>query len=108
MNQRVANYKGDIMVWEERFYAEPKDILSIRLKCNKCESVTTIPLGARDYVPEECSYCHEEWFQRGSGDLATLTKLLFSLHTLRERGNDALCSIHFEFPGKLNMPEDSK
>jgi hypothetical protein len=92
------------MVWEERFYAEPKDIFSIRLTCRKCQASSTIPLGDREYIPETCSYCHEGWFTKGSTDHKYLTWLLQSLIGLRRRDTDALCNIHFELPGHLNMP----
>ena len=30
------------MVWQERYYAEPKDILSFRLTCKRCDGNATV------------------------------------------------------------------
>jgi len=93
------------MVWEERFYAKPKDILSIRLKCRKCEGALIIPLtGDSDYIPESCPYCRESWLHSGSQDYNTIHHLIQSLKGLRQRSEKAQCDLYFELPGSLNVP----
>jgi hypothetical protein len=96
------------MVWEERFFAELKDIISIRLMCMKCQSATTLPFGQGQYVPETCPICHEGWLHSGSSDHQKVVQLLQSLNALRDRNEKAMCKIHIELPGHLNMPNHSK
>jgi hypothetical protein len=93
------------MVWEERYLAEPNDVLSIRIVCTKCGGSTSIPFGEKDYVPEACSYCHQQWFGRGSIDLNKVNRFIDGIRGLRERGDDAGCRICMELPGHLNMPK---
>lgn len=95
------------MVWQDRYYAEPKDILSIRLTCKRCDGDANVPIGAKDYLPEACPYCHEGWFTRGSSDLEHLAGLVQALKALRQRGKDALCKIHFVLPRDINMPDEN-
>jgi len=93
------------MVWEERFYAEPKDVISIRIKCRNCEGASSIPLrGSDHYLPETCAQCRERWFLPGSSDHKMVTWLLQSLNGLKQRDEKVTCDIHFELPGHLNMP----
>lgn len=94
------------MVWEERFYAEPKDIISIRLTCKKCFASSTIPLRGNDTVHSACSYCHEQLLPGGSSDFKAIHRLLEGLNTLRQREKDAACEIHLELPGKLGKAGD--
>jgi hypothetical protein len=96
------------MVWEERFYAEPKDISAIRLTCKECQSSTAIPIGTREYVPESCAYCKTQWFDKASTDFQLVGWLLQGLSGLKQRKAGAACGIHLELPGHINMPEDSK
>ena len=96
------------MVWEERFFADLKDIISIRLMCMKCQSATTLPFGQGQYVPETCPICKEGWLQGGSSDHQKVGWLLQSLNALRDRSDKAMCKIHIELPGHLNVPDDSK
>ena len=96
------------MVWEERFYAEPKDIISVRLTCMKCQSATTLPFDQGEYIPETCPICKEGWLLGGSSDYQKVGWLLQSLNALSERSDKALCKIHIELPGHLNMPNGLK
>jgi ribosomal protein S27AE len=96
------------MVWEERLFAEPKDVISIRLTCGRCNASLNLPWGDREYVPDTCPYCNEGWFKAGSSDRKFITWLIQSMNGLRQRGSDASCGVHFELPGRLNMPEDSR
>ena len=96
------------MVWEERFYAAPKDISSIRLTCIHCKSSTAIPIEMREYVPEACGCCSKPWFDKGGNDFQLVGWLLQSLSGLKNRTATANCGIHLELPGHLNMPEHSK
>lgn len=92
------------MVWEERFYAAPKDIISIRLTCKKCGAASTLPLRGNDTIHSACSYCSEQLLPHGSSDYRAVHYLLQSLNTLKQRDEKASCEIHLELPGALNMP----
>lgn len=92
------------MVWQERYYAEPKDIISIRLTCKKCEATSTIPIRGNDTIHSACSYCREQLLPDGSSDYQAVRWLLQSLNALRQRTGKAACEIHLELPGDLNMP----
>lgn len=94
------------MVWEERFYAEPKDVLAIRIVCTECEASLSFPFGATNYVPERCPYCPSQWFSKGSMDLQKVNRLIDGIKGLRERGNDSLCKIAMELRGDLKAPDD--
>jgi hypothetical protein len=96
------------MVWEERFLAKPEDVISIRLTCSKCEASINLPWGDREYVPEVCVYCSESWFKAGSSERNFIKELIQSLNGLRQRGSDGSCQVHFELPGRMNMPDESK
>lgn len=93
------------MVWEERFYAAPKDIISIRITCKKCHSSSTIPLRGQSTVHSACAYCKDDLLPDGSSDYRAVQQLAHYLNTLKERGEKANCDIHLELTGDLNMAD---
>jgi len=52
------------------------------------------PLGKREYVPESCPCCREEWFERGSNDFNALNQFIHGINALKGRSSkDVNCKI---------------
>ena len=97
--------KSEIMTLQKRYFAEPADILTIRLYCYNCTGAVHIPLAGPGDLPDGCPYCHKNWFFLGTTDRQpireSILSLIQALRALKDRGEKPLFQVQLE----LNLPE---
>jgi hypothetical protein len=86
------------MTLQERYIANVRDILSIRLLCTKCKASLNVPFGKREYIPETCPYCKENWFRSGSTEHNHLMWLLMAMSAFRDLKESQPCEVSLELP----------
>ncbi len=97
--------RSETMTLQKRYFAEPADILTVRLCCCKCKAAVHIPLTSPEYMPDACPRCHANWFLRGNTDRQSsresILSLIRTLTALKDRGEKPLFQVQLE----LNLPE---
>ena len=84
------------MTLSHQSFFEAKDVLSIRISCEECPSMLTLPISELKQVPFNCPHCGSSWFQRGTAEYNAFRNFVDSIRIIQGRTDGTKATIHFE------------
>ena len=93
------------MTSENHLIFDFSDILFVRFRCLKCNSVFSVSPDNWQRVTFTCSNCGEQWLMNMSEDEATLNRLKKSIEALRQTNRRFAVQLEMANPHGKSVPE---